>query len=467
MKWILFISLFFSFDVLADIVDKIKANNMCIDTASGSIVVVFNANSSNQGVKCYPYVHLATGASNCTSWGYNNQDAICYEVKDPSIPVGNLHNEARDFDKYEGCSTSHPYPVGDKCSSEPEKPPLPPTESCQHDAGKVVESGLSGKPSKVKPWYCVKKCKVVPQKVGDICIGFGDEEESCSYELVSSGYNCDGTGSGAENPDEDGDGNGDYDPDKPINPNPPPPTDPVPDGNGDGSDSDSDGDGKPDGDGSLDPPTPGGDDTGGTGDVDNDGVIGGGDVAGNLAGIVENTARTNESVVQNTNTIGDKLDGIEKAIKDGNGNGTGGGGGDGGNGNEGVNGETCESFVCDGSAIQCYIAKRLWLEKCDIVGVFDKYEDGAVDGINTFIKENSIENIEAGTLDINKMLNHYNGSNGVSTGGTCPAPLVISLNDYGSFNVKFDYLCDLAVIVKVFLMIAATTSVGLMFAKYT
>ncbi|WP_156731461.1 hypothetical protein [Photobacterium phosphoreum] len=221
---------------------------------------------------------------------------------------------------------SKPPTYPDTACPEPEPEPEP--EQCKIDAGTVTNGGFRGTASQVtQEWYCDKKCKSVPRQVGNVCIGTGNNEPVCDYELVSTGMNCDGSPSTGSRPDLDGDGKPDpVDPEKPDIP-----TDPVPEGNGDGTNGDADGDGKPDGDGSLTPPTTGGDGTGGTGDINGDGVLDNSDFGGNLALIVENTARTNESTVQNTNILGSKLDGIEKAIKaSGNGDGDGGGGGDGG-----------------------------------------------------------------------------------------------------------------------------------------
>lgn len=316
----------------------------------------------------------------------------------------------------------------EECSVSPDAEyvcPLPPSESCQHDAGKVVEGGLRGKPSQVKPWYCAKKCRSTPVKVGDICIGFGGEEETCSYELVSSGYNCDGTGSGSSNPDEDGDGKPDLpDPEKPVKP-----TDPVPDGNGDGSEGDSDGDGKPDGDGSLEPPAVGGDDTGGTGDGDGDGVITGSDIGSGISKIVENTARTVEAIVQNTNVLGSKIDAI-------------GGGGGGGGGKPDFASYDCETnvFKCEGDPIQCTTAKMQFAELC-LTRELSELEN-AIKPVSNI--DNVAAIVQKDTVDFSKLDDKYLNGGGVSASGSCPKDKHVSFSiadSKVSLKIPFKPLC--------------------------
>ncbi|HIF9120146.1 TPA: virulence factor TspB C-terminal domain-related protein [Photobacterium damselae] len=335
-----------------------------------------------------------------------------------------------------------------ECKPEPEPPP-PPENKCKVPAGEILarRSGIEGANGR---YYCVKQCSGIAKQVGDMCIAVGDGPNICDYELISSGVDCDGNGDGST----DGDGSG----------NPPPPPEPIPPETGDGSNDN--------GDGSLEPDI-NGDGSGGSGDINGDGTINGADYGGNLAKIVENTAKTAVAVNTNTNMITDAINKQTKAITDavnngnGSGNGSGTPDGDGDGEADSVNGGSCEQFVCNGPAVQCYIAQKQWEQKCDIEGVIAQNEKPVIDGINTFINDNPITNIEAGTLDISTYFNKYDGSNGIQTGGSCPAPISISLGEYGSHTVKLDPLCELAVIIRVFLQITAVVSVGLMFAKYS
>lgn len=341
------------------------------------------------------------------------------------------------------------YPSTTCSSPEPPPDPPPPENKCKVPAGEILarRSGIEGANGR---YYCVKQCSGIAKQVGDMCIAVGDGPNICDYELISSGVDCDGNGDGST----DGDGSG----------NPPPPPEPIPPETGDGS-SDN-------GDGSLEPDI-NGDGSGGSGDINGDGTINGADYGGNLAKIVENTAKTAVAVNTNTNMITDAINKQTKAITDavnngnGSGNGSGTPDGDGDGEADSVNGGSCEQFVCNGPAVQCYIAQKQWEQKCDIEGVIAQNEKPVIDGINTFINDNPITNIEAGTLDISTYFNKYDGSNGIQTGGSCPAPISISLGEYGSHTVKLDPLCELAVIIRVFLQITAVVSVGLMFAKYS
>ncbi|GAD29672.1 hypothetical protein PLEI_1325 [Photobacterium leiognathi lrivu.4.1] len=361
------------------------------------------------------------------------------------------------FRKYQdapSCPSSHPHDNGDGTCSANEPPP--PENQCKMPAGEIIAANIEGVEGSESKFYCIDNCSAKPVKVGGpagLCITFGDGIKRCTYDLISTGVDCDGTGDGTT----DGDGN--------------PTPNPVPDGEapndtgtGDGSVSG--------GDGSLEPDNPNDDDTGGTGDTDGDGEHTTSDTNGNLAKIVENTSNTVDGLQHNTNILSSKLDGIKDAI----GNIPGGGGakpppsGTDDENNDGVtdnvNGETCETFVCNGSATQCYIAKRLWEDKCGISNLFDTHENNITNTFNMFIEENKIEDIDAGTLDVSKYMNKFNSSNGVNIGGGgCPAPKTISVLD-ANFTIDLNPFCDLAKIIKAFLLTFASFGVIMMIAKY-
>ncbi|HIF9309232.1 TPA: virulence factor TspB C-terminal domain-related protein [Photobacterium damselae] len=437
MKWILIlVPFFFSSYSFAGIVTKgVYGSSFCLHMTPSAYTAcaVGNHIFSNP-----PHVIKSAWVTGCTPTRCN---------------IG-LSTDRGSYSSYVSISSSCPddLPIlgaDGICVAEEPEPPPPPENKCKVPAGEILarRSGIEGANGR---YYCVKQCSGIAKQVGDMCIAIGDGPNICDYELISSGVDCDGNGDGST----DGDGSG----------NPPPPPEPIPPETGDGSNDN--------GDGSLEPDI-NGDGSGGSGDINGDGTINGADYGGNLAKIVENTAKTAVAVNTNTNMITDAINKQTKAITDavnngnGSGNGSGTPDGDGDGEADSVNGGSCEQFVCNGPAVQCYIAQKQWEQKCDIEGVIAQNEKPVIDGINTFINDNPITNIEAGTLDISTYFNKYDGSNGIQTGGSCPAPISISLGEYGSHTVKLDPLCELAVIIRVFLQITAVVSVGLMFAKYS
>ncbi|HIF9392920.1 TPA: virulence factor TspB C-terminal domain-related protein [Photobacterium damselae] len=438
MKWTFFILLFFSASVFSSpnvpiVVKGVAGSYSCTNKT-------FDAYSSCAiGTEYSPgnsIISITPSSNSC----YDLSSLSCYVFV--QTETGRYKNRV-----YLSPSCPSDLPILDDsgtCVPEVVEPPEP-ENKCKVPAGEILarRSGIEGANGR---YYCVKQCSGIAKQVGDMCIAVGDGPNICDYELISSGVDCDGNGDGST----DGDGSG----------NPPPPPEPIPPETGDGSNDN--------GDGSLEPDI-NGDGSGGSGDINGDGTINGADYGGNLAKIVENTAKTAVAVNTNTNMITDAINKQTKAITDAvnNGNGSGTPDGDGDGEADSVNGGSCEQFVCNGPAVQCYIAQKQWEQKCDIEGVIAQNEKPVIDGINTFINDNPITNIEAGTLDISTYFNKYDGSNGIQTGGSCPAPISISLGEYGSHTVKLDPLCELAVIIRVFLQITAVVSVGLMFAKYS
>ncbi|WP_305829477.1 hypothetical protein [Photobacterium leiognathi] len=207
---------------------------------------------------------------------------FCEQVR-PNVDGYKIHytiykwNEEPD----DNCEFTPEYP-STECNTSPPPPP-PPENQCKMPAGEIIAANIEGVEGSESKFYCIDNCSAKPVKVGGpagLCITFGDGIKRCTYDLISTGVDCDGTGDGTT----DGDGN--------------PTPNPVPDGEapndtgtGDGSVSG--------GDGSLEPDNPNDDDTGGTGDTDGDGEHTTSDTNGNLAKIVENTSNTVD-VLQHT-----------------------------------------------------------------------------------------------------------------------------------------------------------------------
>ncbi|WP_162674627.1 virulence factor TspB C-terminal domain-related protein [Vibrio variabilis] len=165
---------------------------------------------------------------------------------------------------------------------------------------------------------------------------------------------------------------------------------------------------------------------------------------------------------QSLDAIGCALD--PKLCADGNGDGDGGGDGN-GEGENGVGANGCEAFSCNGDAVVCYLAEQQWREQCG-KDFFDQGTDQEIQkGLDEFIKDNPVELIEAGELDISNVLNKYQGKNGIEIKGGCPSPQRFDV--MGKFyEIEFKPFCDLAGIIKVLLMAFTLVSCGLLIAKY-
>ncbi|WAX22037.1 hypothetical protein spd_00005 [Shewanella phage Dolos] len=132
----------------------------------------------------------------------------------------------------------------------------------------------------------------------------------------------------------------------------------------------------------------------------------------------------------------------------------------------------CESFTCSSNSAQCYIARKEWENRCKTTSdelTTKNSLDSAQSNITDFINspDSDIKNIEAGTVDIKQFTNHYNSSNGVNFGGsdTCPPPYTIDAK-ITTFTLDLTPFCDLATVIKFFLIAFASVASGLMIVKY-
>lgn len=158
----------------------------------------------------------------------------------------------------------------------------------------------------------------------------------------------------------------------------------------------------------------------------------------------------------------------EQSIVDAIGNGGSGSGSD----PDAITENGCVTFVCSTNSPQCYIAKKEWESRCkassDEIAAQNAI-DSAKTSLDDFINstDSDIQNLDAGTVDIKQFTNHYNSSNGVNFGGsdTCPPPYVVDAK-ITTFTLDLTPFCDLATVIKFFLIAFASIASGLMIVKY-
>lgn len=197
-------------------------------------------------------------------------------------------------------------------------------------------------------------------------------------------------------------------------------------------------------------------------------ALGGGDVGDNSA-IVDQLIESNNSLSDITLRMRDIENAIgksEKSIVDAI--------GEGGNGSDpdSVLVTGCEAFVCSTDSPQCYIARKEWETRCQSISndlSASNSIDSAVSSFNDYINnpDSDVKNLDAGTVDIKQFTNHYNSSNGVNLGGsdTCPPPYVIDAK-ITTFTLDLTPFCDLATVIRFFLIAFASVASGLMIVKY-
>ncbi|MEL4257710.1 virulence factor TspB C-terminal domain-related protein [Shewanella xiamenensis] len=170
----------------------------------------------------------------------------------------------------------------------------------------------------------------------------------------------------------------------------------------------------------------------------------------------------NSAVVEQLLDANSNLNDIVEAI---------GKGGDGSN-PDAISENGCAAFSCSSDSPECYIARKEWENLCKTTSdelTTKNSLDAAQSNITDFINspDSDIKNIEAGTVDIKQFTNHYNSSNGVNFGGsdTCPPPYTIDAK-ITTFTLDLTPFCDLATVIKFFLIAFASVASGLMIVKY-
>ncbi|TOK50306.1 virulence factor TspB C-terminal domain-related protein [Vibrio parahaemolyticus] len=140
---------------------------------------------------------------------------------------------------------------------------------------------------------------------------------------------------------------------------------------------------------------------------------------------------------------------------------------EGGGSKSSVTESKCESFECDGDAVVCYIARKEWAKNCEVEDFLD--DGGAGDefatGIQQLIDDNPIENIDAGTFNVDSVMNKYTGGNGFQVNEGCPSPRNVDMS-IASMTIDYQPFCDLASIINWFLISFALVGSALLIAKY-
>lgn len=147
------------------------------------------------------------------------------------------------------------------------------------------------------------------------------------------------------------------------------------------------------------------------------------------------------------------------------------GGGGGGSGGEGegegssISGASCDAFECKGDAVVCYIAKKQWEEACGVEKAKRDDLPKITGGIDKIINDHPLDDLNAGTLNVDSVMNKYTNGGGLTVSKACPAPDVVTTS-LGSFTLNYSPFCDLAKVFHFFLVSLALVGSALLIAKY-
>ncbi|ELU9850910.1 hypothetical protein ACENVV_002694 [Vibrio cholerae] len=147
------------------------------------------------------------------------------------------------------------------------------------------------------------------------------------------------------------------------------------------------------------------------------------------------------------------------------------GGGGGGSGGEGegegssVSGASCDAFECKGDAVVCYIAKKQWEEACGVEKAKRDDLPKITGSIDKIITDHPLDDLNAGTLNVDSVMNKYTNGGGLTVSKACPAPDVVTTS-LGSFTLNYSPFCDLAKVFHFFLVSLALVGSALLIAKY-
>ncbi len=147
------------------------------------------------------------------------------------------------------------------------------------------------------------------------------------------------------------------------------------------------------------------------------------------------------------------------------GGGGGGSGGDGEGDGSSVSGASCDAFECKGDAVVCYIAKKQWEEACGVEKAKRDDLPKITGSIDKIITDHPLDDLNAGTLNVDSVMNKYTNGGGLTVSKACPAPDVVTTS-LGSFTLNYSPFCDLAKVFHFFLVSLALVGSALLIAKY-
>jgi hypothetical protein len=133
----------------------------------------------------------------------------------------------------------------------------------------------------------------------------------------------------------------------------------------------------------------------------------------------------------------------------------------------------CASFQCSSDSPSCFIARKEWERSCALSQT-ETDGKGLVDSLVSSVKQynespdSDIQNIDAGVINTDALLNKYTNANGFNAGGqqTCPAPLPLDIG-IAVLHIDLSPMCDLAAVISWFVIATAMLSSGLAIAKYS
>lgn len=134
------------------------------------------------------------------------------------------------------------------------------------------------------------------------------------------------------------------------------------------------------------------------------------------------------------------------------------------------------AFSCSGNAYECYMAKQAFETRCSSLEFAETDASGLQtelqpfgDALNVqmgeFNDSVSVDALKGDTLDVTNTMNTINESNGLNFDAGCPAP---KNYDYGLgvFTIDYSPFCDLAVVIRALLMLAASIGSLMLYAKF-
>jgi len=147
-------------------------------------------------------------------------------------------------------------------------------------------------------------------------------------------------------------------------------------------------------------------------------------------------------------------------------------GGDGSN-PDAISENGCAAFSCSSDSPECYIARKAWERSC-AASKNETDGQGLIDSLVSSVKDytespdGDIQNIDAGVINTDSLLNKYTNDNGFNAGGqkTCPEPLALDIG-VTVLYLNLTPMCDLAAVISFFVIATAMLSSGLAIAKYS